>query len=401
MPSFVTPISGNDALAEHVAQITEDFQGLRNIPLSVTGINEPASYALTLKNAGAGAKGLIIYAADGTTVLLQVDSAGVKGSIDGVTPAVGLVTTTGAATLTNKTLDSATNTLTVRNAALAADTARANLLTNGGFEVWQRGVGPFTGNGVYSADRWLSALSGTDTLSISKDTANTDTAGGSLASAACTFVLGTGAGSTFLAQVIKSADGNQIVNRSMSLSVRVKSSVIGAVRIGVHNGSAWTYSTPNAGTAYETLTVTATMGAAALVAQIGIFFAASCTAYVDNAMLVVGSVAADYAPLHPADELARCLRYYEVIGGITSGTPQFYFYGVTGVQASWWAPGKAIKAATPTVTKNGTWAVTNCAQPALQADPNGMTIYTTVTATGSANMASTSAAMTMTAEANP
>ena len=31
-------------------------------------------------------------------------------------------------------------------------------------------------------------------------------------------------------------------------------------------------------------------------------------------MLVVGSVAADYAPMHPADDLARCQRYYQTLG---------------------------------------------------------------------------------------
>ena len=45
-----------------------------------------------------------------------------------------------------------------------------------------------------------------------------------------------------------------------------------------------------------------------------ISIAAAGTYYVDNAMLVVGSQPADYAPLHPADDLARCLRYYEIIG---------------------------------------------------------------------------------------
>src|SRR5439155_10376677 len=67
-----------------------------------------------------------------------------------------------------------------------------NLLVNPGFDIWQRGNGPFTATGAYSADRWIHNLAGTDTLSISKHTtaANLDT--GSIASAACTFVLGTG-----------------------------------------------------------------------------------------------------------------------------------------------------------------------------------------------------------------
>lgn len=105
MPSFITPSNGDDALAEHIAQLTENFSGLRNIPLSLTGINDASAYALTIKNAGTGSKGLIIYAADGSTVLLQVDSTGVKASGAGGA-AAAVATQAGTETLTNKTLTS-------------------------------------------------------------------------------------------------------------------------------------------------------------------------------------------------------------------------------------------------------------------------------------------------------
>jgi hypothetical protein len=80
MASFVTPGNGEDALAEHIAQLTENFGGLRNIPVSISGINDAAAHALTLKNAGTGSKALLIYAADGSTVLFRVDGAGVVAS---------------------------------------------------------------------------------------------------------------------------------------------------------------------------------------------------------------------------------------------------------------------------------------------------------------------------------
>lgn len=98
MASFVVPQNGDDAIAEHVAQIVEDFQGLRNIPLSASGINDAAAYALTLKNAGTGSKGLIIYAADGVTVLLQVDSNGVVASASGGAAAAIVTTAAGSVT---------------------------------------------------------------------------------------------------------------------------------------------------------------------------------------------------------------------------------------------------------------------------------------------------------------
>jgi len=84
----------------------------------------------------------------------------------------------------------------------------------------------------------------------------------------------------------------------------------------------------------------------------------SGVAYVDNAMLVMGSVAADYAPLHPADDLARCLRYYErsswavnayMAMGQSYSTTQF-----AGTLAY-----SIIKAVTPTCTVTGLPSFTN------------------------------------------
>ena len=79
MPSFITPQNGDDAVAEHVAQLTEDFQGLRNIPLSVTGINDAATYGLTIRNSGVGGKGLQVLDSAGAA-LLTVQDGGVTGA---------------------------------------------------------------------------------------------------------------------------------------------------------------------------------------------------------------------------------------------------------------------------------------------------------------------------------
>src|SRR5262252_3687018 len=72
----------------------------------------------------------------------------------------------------------------VRNLDLATDTNRQNLLTNPGFEQWQRGNGPFTSNTAWFADRWRIYMSGAPTMSVSKDTTNQDAA--SIACAAIT-----------------------------------------------------------------------------------------------------------------------------------------------------------------------------------------------------------------------
>ena len=237
----------------------------------------------------------------------------------------------------------------IPNARLASDTARANLLTNGGFEIWQRGNGPNSGSGVFVAgDRWVSSLAGSDAISVSKDTTNVDT--GSQACAACAFTLGTGGGASTIYQKIPSTDGYQLAGRQMSLSVRVRTATPNAVRIGLFDGSAWTQSTFHTGSgAYQTLTVTATMSGPGTNWQCGIFFAASCTAYLDNACLVVGSQAADYVPLHPADDLARCQRYYEEIQTV-AGNTIFIGAGYASATGGISYPFKTKKAVAPTIT---------------------------------------------------
>jgi hypothetical protein len=391
MSSFIDPQNGDLATAEHVAQLVENFQGLRNIPISLSGINDAATYALTLKNAGTGSRDLIAYAADGTTVLLQVDASGVTlgspvnvppGSISGTAIAPGSIT----------------------NAMLGADVARDNQLTNPGFEVWSRGVGPFTSNGTYGADRWAIYPFGTDTLSVSRNTANADV--GSLACMQVVFTLGTGAGASGISQLDMATDGYQYQGKSLFLSVRVRASVANAVRLALVNneaGGGTAVSNYHSGSgAYETLVAgPLAMLPAATRLDCAIRFAASCTAYVDNANLVVGTAAANYVPMHPADDLARCLRYYEVIGDVNT-FPIIGGYSSAGgpVYANLlWAVKKAI---TPTVTKNGTWGVNNAGQPTLNTPSlGGVTAQVAVTALGVGYAYSGGVGQNLSVEGNP
>lgn len=233
---------------------------------------------------------------------------------------------------------------------------RENLLTNPGFEHWQRGNGPYTSTGVYSADRWLTTLTGADTLSISRNSATADTALGSNYCAACTFVLSGGGGATSITQSLKATDLYQVGGREVAVSVRVNTATASAVRVGVHNGSTWTYSSfHTGGSTYQTLSATATIGVGST-AQIGIFFAVSCTAYVDNAMFVLGSSAATYTPLHPDEDIRRCSRYYELLSFVANeaiGT-------VTGIGTTITSALRiplGVKAAAPTTTGVGAWNI--------------------------------------------
>src|SRR5262252_4977444 len=86
------------------------------------------------------------------------------GTITGTDIAAGTVTSGNILDGTIATADLANAAVT--NAKLGTDTARLNLVTNGGFEIWQRGNGPFTATGVYGPDRWQLGITGTDTLSV-------------------------------------------------------------------------------------------------------------------------------------------------------------------------------------------------------------------------------------------
>lgn len=198
----------------------------------------------------------------------------------------------------------------VDNAELGADVARRNLLVNGGFEIWQRGAGAFTSDAVYTADRWLIQLGASSTISVSRNSANADA--GSLYCAAITY---THSATSYLRQKIE--DHYQLRSRSVTFSCRIATATASAVRLSLYDDvTGHTMSSYHTGGGtWETLSASATISATATQVRVYIWIEASTTVYADNAMLVMGSIAATYAPLQPAEELSRCHRYYEVFGG--------------------------------------------------------------------------------------
>jgi hypothetical protein len=286
----------------------------------------------------------------------------------------------------------------VTNAKLASDTARANLLTNGGFEIWQRGNGPFTATGAFLADRWQLVLQGTSTATVTRETVTIDS--GSFAS--LKIVYSHNAGSA----VQQKYEFGGLWGRTVTYSMRVWASAANAVKLAIF-GSATSIAQSAyhpGGSTWQTLSVSTTVAGNETNFYVQVSLDASCTAYLDNAVLVVGSQAADYAPLHPADDLARCLRYYEKLGGANavlwcgngwsgannSPVGQTFFYAVK-------------KAVVPTLTKVGTWSASGCGQAVADlSDTSTFRIYAlTNTTSASVSWGTVDATTYVTAEANP
>src|SRR4030095_6355422 len=181
------------------------------------------------------------------------------------------------------------------NVAAEAVVTRYNLLTNPGFEVAQRGQGPFTTNGRVSLDRWpLSLAAGTMSVTQYGFAANVDV--GSLYAAAIVYTHAGGVNSRLM-QAIEGYP--QLWGRTVTLAMRVKTSTAAAVRLSVWDSvNGFRYSAYHTGGgAHETLTGPAPVAAAATGVQVGVNFDASCTAYADNAVLVTGPTAVPYTPL--------------------------------------------------------------------------------------------------------
>ncbi len=274
--------------------------------------------------------------------------------------------------------------------------AHRNLLTNGGCEVWQRGAGGFTANNAYTTDRWQLTIS-TGTATVTQETSIVDTGSGSSLK-----IVTAGTVDQSIKQKIENlAD---LRGRTIYFSARVRQSVASAVvaRIAAAGGSSDSATSATTGS-YVTLTVSLAVGAAdAGPLTVALVFSAAGTFYLDNAMCVVGPAPAPYQPLHPQEDLARCQRYYARMHGDTSAGANYFAYGAASANCSLPYPHKVTTYATPTVTKNGTWAVTNCGQPQIGfVDNYAAAIFATVTALGSFGWGTNSTDDYISIESNP
>ncbi len=260
------------------------------------------------------ANGLPIASATTLTELAYV--SGVTSAIQtqlGLKAPLASPTFTGTVTIPN----GASGTAAVNFNQLQNDSL--NILDNGGFEIWQRGV-TFTAPATlaYTSDRWQVSTDEATNVTITKETTTIDSIG--LASMK---VVVTSAGASHFYRIRQLVENYaDYRGKTVTLSVRVNTNVASAIKVAIGDDSAIqarsSYHTGGGG--WETLSVSYTFGAS--IAQVTLFVGMidsgdkkNGTYYWDSAMLTLGSEAVAFVPTNPQVDLARCMRFAQLIGG--------------------------------------------------------------------------------------
>lgn len=189
----------------------------------------------------------------------------------------------------------------------------SNILVNGGFEFWQRGVS-FVGPLItkYTADRWKVYTNDAANATVTREASTIDSGVYSMK----VVVSGTPSSKVWTTnQCVENY--KEYAGKTISASARVYCSVASAVKLTLSDGIGVTKSSYHTGGGgWETLTVTRTISASntSLLVELGMYDSGDMkngTYYFDSAMLSVGSAAPTFVPKNYQTELAQCMRYYQ------------------------------------------------------------------------------------------
>jgi hypothetical protein len=225
----------------------------------------------------------------------------------------------------------------------------ANILDNGGFNIWQRGTS-FTNPTVYTVDRWKADVNGSPSWTVTQEATIVDQG---LYSLKIQVTAAGGASGIGLAQYIE--NWQQYKGKTLSVSVRVYSNVNFSLYLS--DGTQTPSTTAHTGNnTWQTLTgsIVVSNNANSLRLETD-GRTTNHTTYIGSVMLVIGNKPQNFVPLHPQTDLARCQRYYEV-----SGSPYGVTFRALGInnggqyQLSSYQPFSVLKRVSPTITLTGT-----------------------------------------------
>jgi hypothetical protein len=188
--------------------------------------------------------------------------------------------------------------------------AYPNLLVNGGFEINQRGAGSYAGTlgGVLSLDRWVAAVNGTGTNTVSQ------AAGVSLGSQfGMQCVVNTTGGTVFCYQKIENYGEcrGKTVWVQGQCSVPAGGSCFAQLNDGA--GGANNSTPPMTTTGLNTFSVSLVVNSGATSLTLYLYMTVTGTYVWDNIMLCLSPAAIAYQPRPMAEEVALCNRYYQKI----------------------------------------------------------------------------------------
>jgi hypothetical protein len=280
-----------------------------------------------------------------------------------------------------------------------------NLLINSGFEIWQRGNGPFITPNIYTCDEWKIANYSLGAMSVTRSATP-------LSGTYCITATTTGASVDIaIEQGIESYKSLQ--GLWVTLSVSVKTSVANCNRawISDYDGSTQNTVASPAHTGsgnWERLSCTKLIRPTlqsnplwphSFGIDCGVHFSNAATALIDDATLVIGNYpeGVPYIPENPATEFTRCQRFYEVHGG-TLGTHPYFAMGGASSYVGIIMQFTTRKYATPTLTKSGNWTTNVTLVYADQCSVDSYRLYGTIPSTANYYVYPTDATGIITAE---
>lgn len=305
-----------------------------------------------------------------------------------------------------------------------------NKIINGGFRIWQRGtsIGPITSgsSNPYTSDRWRASIAGTASVTVTQQTASSDFGQGRIGAFTARITSNAAAtpGISDRNRFSQAIEGQNLINLalgtlwggSFTLSFWVKASITGVYSVAFLNGGSPSYrayvanfTIASAG-AWEFKQIVVPIDSSGIVnwardnsigmnvvfdlgsgsnyeGAVNTWLSTETTRTVGSVRMVgtnastfeVGQVQLEFGtqptpfedrPIQ--NELAMCQRYYERVGETVS-CPSFDGYDATGRNRLFYVPWKVTKRTAPTVTRSGTWLVTNAGQP----NPDSPSVYGT------------------------